>query len=100
MFQLVRKLARAQFIDADRRRSERLWQEVADLDIDPDRIIRLLYGTDDDSDFDAMEAIDRLWVEVDAQPRRVPWRRPAWLGGRPTRPASRRRSQSGKTVVD
>jgi hypothetical protein len=96
VFQLVRKLARAQFVQADRQRSERLWQEVAALDIDPDRVIRLLYGTTEHDDFSAMEAIDRLWSQENAQQqRRSPWRRPAWLGGgRPAPGAGRSRSRT------
>jgi hypothetical protein len=57
-FQLARQLARAQFIEADPQRSESLWQEVAALRIDPQRIIALLYAGVDLEDTEAMEAID------------------------------------------
>lgn len=58
VFLLVRQLADAQFRRGDRAASERLWQEVADLGIDPDRIIALLYGADDLNDPEALERID------------------------------------------
>lgn len=59
VFLLARQLAEAQFVRGDRRASERLWQEVAALEIDPERIIALLYGAPDLEDGEAMERIDR-----------------------------------------
>jgi hypothetical protein len=59
VFLLARQLAEAQFVRGDRLASERLWQEVAALEIDPDRIIALLYEAPDLADWDAMERIDR-----------------------------------------
>lgn len=61
VFSLVRQLSQAQFVLADRQHSERLWQEAATLNLDPDRIIRLLYGCHDHDDVEAMEAIDQGW---------------------------------------
>lgn len=58
VFLLARQLAEAQFVRADRRASDRLWQEVAALDIDPERITALLYGADDLEDTVCMERID------------------------------------------
>jgi hypothetical protein len=82
VFKLVRQLAEAQFVRADRPRSQALWQEVATLNFDPDRIIRLLYGCDDYDNLEAMESIDRLWRQEARQRLGNAWRRPAWLGGR------------------
>jgi hypothetical protein len=91
VFNLVRKLAQAQFVQADRQRSNALWQEVAALNFDPDRVIRLLYGCDDYDNVEAMEAIDRLWRQEARQRLGKIWRRPAWLGGRK---AAKRRGAS------
>lgn len=81
VFNLVRQLARAQFVLADRQRSEALWQEVAALNFDPDRVIRLLYGCDDYENIEAMEVIDHQWRQEARQRQRNTWRRPAWLAG-------------------
>ena len=59
VFLLARQLAEAQFVRGDRAASERLWQEVAALEIDPERIIALLYEAPDLQDGEAMERIDR-----------------------------------------
>ncbi|QEY31533.1 hypothetical protein EVJ50_03965 [Synechococcus sp. RSCCF101] len=59
VFQLARQLVEAQFIRADRHRTERLWQEVAAEGMDTDRVIALLYGVSDHDDDAAMEAVDR-----------------------------------------
>lgn len=67
VFLLARQLAEAQFRRADRPASERLWQEVAALGIDPERITALLYGTDDLHDPIAMERIDRPFRMVPAR---------------------------------
>ena len=84
VFNLVRQLAQAQFVLADRQHSEALWQEAAAMNLDPDRIIRLLYGCHDYEDVQAMEAIDRVWRQEARQGLKKAWRRPAWLGGRRT----------------
>jgi len=50
---LVRQLADTQFRRADAAGSERLWQEVALLEIDPERITALLYsGIDPNESWD------------------------------------------------
>lgn len=71
---LVRQLADAQFARADARGSERLWQEVAALEIDPERITALLYGADDHNDSVAMERIDSLSRRAPVQAAQ------GWLG--------------------
>ena len=43
-FDAARRLAQAQFQLADAELSQRLWQDVADRDLDVDRILNLLYG--------------------------------------------------------
>lgn len=58
LFHLVRQLAEAQFMRADRARTAWLWQEVASLGIDPERVTRLLYGGQDLSDSATLEALD------------------------------------------
>jgi hypothetical protein len=68
VFQLVRQLADAQFRRADPVLSGRLWQEVLALEIDPERITRLLYGGQDPEDRQALAELD-----VAAAPRRSRW---------------------------
>jgi hypothetical protein len=85
---LVAQLAEAQFSRADQPKVERLWQEVAALEIDPERIIRLLYGGHDVTDREALAAMDRAWTgglgRERPRPAR-PWLRRPW-------PAAGRRS--------
>jgi hypothetical protein len=87
---LVAQLAEAQFVRADQPRVERLWREVAALEIDPERIIRLLYGGHDLNDRDALAAMDRTWAGAGGRsgahgPARrgpgQPWLRRPWPGG-------------------
>jgi hypothetical protein len=81
LFQLTRQLVQAQFVRADRVESERLWQEAAAEEMDPERITGLLYGVADHEDTEAMEAIDRVYREERRlQARR--WRWPALNRGR------------------
>jgi len=48
---LVHQLAHAQFDQANQQLTHRLWEEVAALDLDPDRVMHLLYsGEDVDND--------------------------------------------------
>ena len=42
-FQLVRDLVHAQFEMGDEELTKRLWQDVADRNIDLDRVINLMY---------------------------------------------------------
>ena len=76
VFRLTRQLVEAQFLRADQNRTQRLWQEVAALDLDPDRIIHLLYGVADHADSAEMEAVDRRW-----RPGATPQRRGWWVSG-------------------
>ena len=72
VFRLVRQLAEAQFQRGDRNASERLWQEAAALEIDPERITALLYEAADPGDTEEMERIDSA--------HRCPRRGWGWLG--------------------
>jgi hypothetical protein len=74
VFQLTRQLVQAQFRQGDRLGSNRLWQEAAAEEMDPERITALLYGVADHDDTEAMEAVDRLYREGQRrQGRRGRW---------------------------
>ncbi len=45
VFSLTRELVHAQFEIADQELTRRLWQEVAERNLDIDRIINLMYGS-------------------------------------------------------
>ena len=64
LFLLTRQLAEAQFVRGDRALSERLWQEAAALELDPDRIVNLLYGVADHGDVRDMETVDGRYLEA------------------------------------
>ena len=88
---VVRQLADAQFVRADRAASERLWQEVADLQLDIERLIHLLYSGLDPCDREALRDEDNAWLARRAvnRPRRwgmANWR-PGWARHQP-RPAA------------
>lgn len=68
VFLLTRQLVEAQFVQADRRRSQRLWQEVAALELDPERITALMYGVSDHDDTAEMEAVDQRHSSERQQP--------------------------------
>lgn len=72
VFLLVRQLAEAQFVRGDRAAGERLWQEAAALEIDPERITALLYGVPNLDDTEAMERIDRP-LRCPSAPGRLGW---------------------------
>ena len=57
-FDAARRLAQAQFQLADAELSQRLWQDVADRDLDVDRVINLLYGCWFQEDSGALRAAD------------------------------------------
>lgn len=85
VFLLVRQLAAAQFELANPQMTQRLWQEVVALEIDPERITALLYGGQDVSDRDALRVLDEQWrARHRPQPRR-------WFS-RPTPPVGGRRT--------
>ena len=87
MVLLVQQLADTQFRRGDRRGSERLWQEVAALEIDPDRVTALLYSGENTDDREALRAHDDAWLLSRTRPRQLGWNlRRLHLGG-PRRPA-------------
>ena len=63
---LAQQLADAQFVRADQRGSDRLWQEAAALEIDPERLTALLYGGEDPHNREALRQQDEAWLA--AQP--------------------------------
>ncbi|MFZ9849948.1 MAG: hypothetical protein ACO3EF_05190 [Vulcanococcus sp.] len=78
---LVRQLATAQFELANPAMAQRLWQEVAALEIDPERITALLYGGQDVNDRAALQVLDGQW-RAGHRPQRLGWfRRPARTTG-------------------
>ena len=77
LFLLVRQLADAQFVKADHPLTERLWQEAAALELNPDRLIHLLYGVADPSDLNEMQAVDQTYSQRIAPDRRG-WWAPRW----------------------
>ncbi|KEF41485.1 MAG: hypothetical protein ER33_11190 [Cyanobium sp. CACIAM 14] len=96
LFLLVRQLSEAQFVRADRLRSDRLWQEVGALGFDPDLVLSLLYGGHDPAEpgvLDDLEACLQAQAAA-AGPRQA--RRPTgfrWGWGlKRRRPAAAHRS--------
>ena len=61
---LAQQLADAQIGRADAQASQALWDEVAELNIDPDRIIHLLYGGEEVSDRTALKERDDSWLSA------------------------------------
>ena len=62
VFTCARNLARAQFQLADDELSRRLWQDVADRDLDVDRVLNLMYGCWFQDDSEAMQEADRAYL--------------------------------------
>ena len=63
VFSLTRELINAQFQLCDDELTNRLWEEVANLNIDPQRIINLMYKYDSHDDFTAMIDADSKYLE-------------------------------------
>jgi len=72
VFLLTRQLVDAQIVRADQRRSQSLWQEVAALELDPDRITALMYCVSDHDDVREMEAMDHRY-DLTRKPHASPW---------------------------
>jgi len=81
VFLLVRQLTTAQFQLAHGPMGERLWQEVAALEIDPERITALLYGGQDVNDREALRLLDEQWRSSHRPQRRGWFRRLAAANG-------------------
>lgn len=83
VFLLVRQLAAAQFELANAQLSQRLWDEVNALEIDPERITALLYGGQEVNDREALRPLDDHWRSHHPPRSHEGWfRRPAFGGAR------------------
>lgn len=100
VFLLVRQLAEAQVAAGALERSQRLWQEVAALDLDPERITWLLYGGQNLSDAAELEALDQQFTARCQLPRphgRHRFRLPLRVDGpRTARPAAAQAHPAGR----
>jgi len=63
-FSITRSLVKAQFQLADQELSQRLWQEVADRDLEVGRIIHLMYGCWFHGDNEAMTETDDQFLSM------------------------------------
>jgi hypothetical protein len=70
---LAQQLINTQFRRADRPGSERLWQEAAALEIDPERIMHLMYSGLEGSDRPALMAEDDAWIRRTTQAAERRW---------------------------
>ena len=64
VFQLVRDLVQAQFDRGDVELTKRLWQDVADRDIDLDRVINLMYTCSFHDDDYEMTKVDETYQKT------------------------------------
>ena len=64
VFQLVRDLVQAQFDRGDEELTKRLWQDVADRDIDLDRVINLMYACSFHDEDDEMIKVDETYQKT------------------------------------
>ena len=61
VFQLVRDLVQAQFERGDEELTKRLWQDVADREIELDRVINLMYTCSFHEDDNEMTKVDEKY---------------------------------------
>jgi hypothetical protein len=73
VMRLCQDIAQAQFVFANPKRSRRLWDEAAALEIEPDRLLNLLYGGVDLDDSADLIAADELYLSQRQGYRRSPW---------------------------
>ena len=73
VMRLCKDIARAQFVFANPKRSKRLWDEAAALEIEPDRLLHLLYGGVDLDDPADLIAADERYLSQRQGYRRSPW---------------------------
>ena len=64
VFQLVRELVQAQFNRGDKELTKRLWQDVADRDIDLDRVINLMYTCSFHEDDNEMTKVEETYQKT------------------------------------
>ena len=67
-FDAACNLARAQFLLGDGELSQRLWQDVADRELDVERIEQLMYGCWFQDDPDSMAEADAAYLSRTAPP--------------------------------
>ena len=79
---VVQQLAEAQFVRADPVASERLWQEVAALQLDIERVTHLLYCGQSWMDRQALRAEDKAWLACRPVRRPQRWGVGGWRLGR------------------
>ena len=73
VMRLCKDIARAQFVFANPKRSKRLWDEAAALEIEPDRLLNLLYGGVDLDDPADLITADNRYLSQRQGYRRSPW---------------------------
>ena len=73
VMRLCKDIARAQFVFANPKRSKRLWDEAAALEIEPDRLLNLLYGGVDLENPADLIAADERYLGQRQGYRRSPW---------------------------
>ncbi len=81
LLRLVQQLDQAQFRRADRELSRRLWEEVGLLNLDPERVIHLLYAGVDPQDRQALLELDNAWCAEQSRRPRGLWSAASWLRG-------------------
>ena len=64
VFQIVRDLVQAQFELGDKELTKRLWQDVADREIDLDRVINLMYACSFHEDDSEMTRVDEIYQKT------------------------------------
>ena len=64
VFQLVRDLVQAQLDRGDEELTKRLWQDVADREIDLDRVINLMYTCSFHEDDNEMTKVDETYQKT------------------------------------
>ena len=64
VFQLVRELVQAQFVLSDGELTKRLWQDVADREIELDRVINLMYTCCFHEDDNEMTKVDETYQKT------------------------------------
>ncbi len=64
VFQLVRDLVQAQFERGDKELTKRLWQDVADREIDLNRVINLMYACSFHEDDNEMTRVDESYQKT------------------------------------
>ena len=64
VFQLVRDLVQAQFDRGNEELTKRLWQDVADREIDLDRVINLMYTCSFHEDDNEMTKVDEMYQKT------------------------------------